>query len=266
MLEARGIRLMLGRAEVLHGVDFTAAAGELTAIVGPNGSGKTSLLRAMTGDVPFEGRVALNGRDITGLAAWELSAVRGVLPQAAVLSFPFQVIEVVNIGLHRGVAGAESTLALQALARVGLEGYAERFFQELSGGEQQRVHLARVLAQVWQPVLDGVPRWLFLDEPVSALDIAHQLEVMQIARDFADAGGGVVTVMHDLNLTAMFADRITVLARGSVVATGAPDAVITDTVLSQAYGCAVRTNRAPDPESAARWLLPHMAALHEETG
>ena len=100
---------------------------------------------------------------------------------------------------------------LTALARVDLAGFEGRMYQELSGGEQQRVQLARVLCQVWTPVAEGRARYLFLDEPVSSLDIGHQLSVMRLARDFAARGGGVVAVMHDLNLTSMFADQVVMM-------------------------------------------------------
>ena len=143
---------------------------------------------------------------------WQAASMRAVLPQATALSFPFTVREIVRLGLIGGRSGAlpgeDERLPDRALARVDLDGFAGRFYQELSGGEQQRVQLARVLCQVWAPVLDGRPRYLFLDEPVSSLDIKHQLMIMNIARDFAKRGGGVVAILHDLNLTAMYADRV----------------------------------------------------------
>ncbi|MCR8546717.1 heme ABC transporter ATP-binding protein [Salipiger sp. P9] len=258
MLQARNITVTLGRAEVLHDIAFDAAPGQLTAICGPNGSGKTTLLRAMTGDLPHDGRITLNGAGLETRAPWELAAIRGVLPQASALAFPFTVLEVVEIGLSRGRSGGDPEAAMQALARVDLDHYATRPYQALSGGEQQRAQLARVLAQVAAPVAEDGPRWLFLDEPVSALDIAHQLDVMQIARDFADAGGGVVAVMHDLNLTAMFADRVALLAGGHVLAAGPAAEVMTSETLSRAYGCRLRVGAAPPPGTP--FLLPQAAA------
>ena len=262
MLEARDISVRLGRSVIVHGVDFAAKPGQLTAICGPNGSGKTTLLRAMTGDVPCTGTVTLNGRDIAHLAPWELAAMRGVLPQASALAFPFTVLEVVEIGLSRGRAAGQTRAAMQALARVDLAHHAGRPYQSLSGGEQQRAQLARVLAQVGAPTDADGPRWLLLDEPVSALDIAHQLEVTQIARDFADAGGGVVAVMHDLNLTAMFADRIVLLAEGHVLSAGTVAEVMTSETLSRAYGCRLQVGTAPPPGTP--FLLPHAARLAAE--
>ncbi|MEM9576552.1 MAG: heme ABC transporter ATP-binding protein [Pseudomonadota bacterium] len=257
MVIAHGISVALGPSVILDQMTFRAAPGRLTAIVGPNGSGKTTLLRALTADIPYRGRITLNGTDITVLKPWELAEMRAVLPQASTLAFPFTVLEVVQIGLHRSGTGDAYDVPMRALAQVGMAQYAHRYYQELSGGEQQRVQLARVLSQVWQPCPRGSTRWLFLDEPVSALDIAHQLQVMQIAKDFAAAGGGVVAVMHDLNLTAMFADQVTVLSDGKTAASGPPAEVITDDVLSRAYGCTLRVGHAPPPGTP--FLLPHAA-------
>ncbi len=257
MLNAGDINVKLGGAAILQGVDFHARPGELTSIVGPNGSGKTTLLRAMTGEVPFTGEVELNERNIRSMKPHELAAIRGVLPQATALAFPFTVIEVVRLGLEAGISAGRETLPALALERVGLAGYEGRFYQDLSGGEKQRVQLARVLAQIWEPVLDGAPRWLFLDEPVSALDIGHQLTVMQLARDYADAGGGVVAVMHDLNLTAMFSDRVTLMTGGQVAASGPAEAVLRDDHLSRAYGVSVHTS-VPPPLGGI-YVLPQAA-------
>jgi iron complex transport system ATP-binding protein len=256
-LEARDIRARIGRKEILHGIDFHARAGEVTAIVGPNGSGKSTFLRTITGEVDFTGTVTLNGRDVAALAGWELAAQRGVLPQATVLAFPFTVIEVARMGLRAGTSGRRAELPPRALEAVGLGGYGGRFYQELSGGEQQRCQLARVLCQVWEPVAATGPRWLLLDEPVASLDIGHQLQVMQLLRSYAARGGGVVAVMHDLNLSAMFADRMAIVLDGRLLAAGTPAEVMRDEVLSRAYGCPLRVNRAPGP--GASFILPHLA-------
>lgn len=256
MLEALNIGVTLGGRNILHDVHFSARPGELTVIAGPNGSGKSTLLKAMTGEIACSGHITLNGHDIRTTKPWKLAAQRGVLPQHTPLAFPFTVAEVVRMGLRRSTELSGAALIPQALARVGLPGYDGRLYQDLSGGEQQRTQLARVLAQVWTPKDDDGPRWLFLDEPVSSLDIAHQLQVMQIARDYADAGGGVVAVMHDLNLTALYADQMTLISKGRVHATGTPAQVMQDGILSSAYDCALRVNAAP---TGATFLLPHAA-------
>lgn len=244
-MQAFDITVKLGQRTILQGVDFTAEPGRVTAIAGPNGSGKTTLLRAMTGEIAHRGRVLLNGQDTAVLPPWELAAIRAVQPQSTTIAFPFTVLEIVRLGLSAGLSAADSDLPLRALRAVDLDGFAGRYYQDLSGGEQQRVQLARVLTQVWEPVVDGTPRWLILDEPVASLDIGHQFTVMDLARGYAAAGGGVVAVMHDLNLTAMFADQVVLMQSGRIAATGTPAEVLTDRTLSEVYGCAVPVNTTP---------------------
>lgn len=253
MLEASRVTVRLGARPVLRDADLRARPGTVTAIIGPNGSGKTTLLRALTGEIACEGRIALNGIDVATARPARLAAIRAVLPQATPLAFPFLAAEVVRLGLRSGLSAGDHALVDEALSAVGLHGAAARPYQDLSGGERQRVQLARVLAQVWHATGPDGPRWLFLDEPVAGLDIAHQLMVMDLARAYADAGGGVVAVMHDLNLTAMFADRVALLAGGRVLGTGAPGAIIADRPLSEAYGCTLRANVPP---ARSAYVLP----------
>lgn len=242
------------RKDILHGIGFTAHAGAVTAIVGPSGAGKSTLLKAMTGDQQYRGDIHLDGHDIAQTPLHRLARYRAVLPQATPLAFPFTVIEVVRMGL---INTPGDHVAQAALAQVGLARFGARFYQGPSGGEQQRVQLARVLTQVWHPVGDdGTPRWLFLDEPVSSLDIGHQLQVMDLIRDFAARGGGVVMAMHDLNLTAMSADRVALLCGGRIVKQGKPAEVFTDDLLGRAYGCDLFANRAPD---GCAYVLPQVA-------
>ena len=249
MIVANNVSVSLGRKLILDGVHFEARPGTLCAIVGPNGSGKTTLMRALSGDVAYRGRITIAGRDIEALKPWEAAAMRAVLPQHAALAFPFTVHEVVKLGLtggRSGVSAAEQrNLPDRALARVDLEGFAGRFYQELSGGEQQRVQLARVLCQIWEPVLEGAPRYLLLDEPVSSLDIKHQIIIMDIARAFAQQGGGVIAILHDLNLTAMYADNVIVMNGGVVAASGSPSEVLTDTLMKRVFECPLRVGALP---------------------
>jgi iron complex transport system ATP-binding protein len=119
------------------------------------------------------------------------------------------------------------------------------------------VQLARVLCQVWTPVLEGEPRWLFLDEPVSSLDIKHQLVIMDIARDFAARGGGVVAILHDLNLTAMFADRVAVMSRGRVEAAGSPTEIFTDALIHRVFECRLKVGGLPP--GGCPFILPQSA-------
>ncbi|ESY08308.1 iron ABC transporter [Mesorhizobium sp. LNJC399B00] len=262
MIEARDVSVAIGGKRIVANVDFVARPGEIAAIVGPNGSGKTTFLKALSGDLAFAGTVAVNGRDLSAMKPVEAATVRAVLPQAATLSFPLTVHEVVRLGLIGGrsgvLPGEDDRLPERALVRVDLDGFAGRFYQELSGGEQQRVQLARVLCQVWAPVLDGKPRYLYLDEPVSSLDIKHQLIIMNIARDFARRGGGVIAILHDLNLTAMYADRIFVMHRGRLAADGSPQEVLSDDLIEKVFDCRLRVGVLP--AASMPFVLPQSAA------
>ncbi|PRD40650.1 heme ABC transporter ATP-binding protein [Phyllobacterium phragmitis] len=263
MIKAENLSVAIGKTRIIENVGFTASPGELTAIVGPNGSGKTTLLRALSGDLPFTGRISINGKPFEALKLWQMAELRAVLPQATSLAFPYTVREIVRLGLTSGYSGVDpheiGYLPDRALSMVDLEGFGGRFYQELSGGEQQRVQLARVLCQVWQPVLDGEPRYLFLDEPVSSLDIKHQLIIMRIARSFAERGGGVIAILHDLNLTAMFADRIVVMHHGRVDAAGKPQEMLSDDRILRVYECALKVGVLPD--GGAPFILPQSAAI-----
>ncbi|MBZ9704246.1 MULTISPECIES: heme ABC transporter ATP-binding protein [unclassified Mesorhizobium] len=262
MIEARDVSVAIGRKGIVAGVDFEVRPGEISAIVGPNGSGKTTFLKALSGELAHTGRIAINGRELSTITPVEAATLRAVLPQATTLSFPFTVREIVRLGLVGGCSGVlpgeDERLPERALARVDLDGFAGRFYQELSGGEQQRVQLARVLCQIWAPVLDGKPRYLFLDEPVSSLDIKHQLIIMNIARDFARRGGGVVAILHDLNLTAMYADRIFVMHRGRLAATGSPQDVLSDDLIERVFGCRLKVGVLPAGNMP--FVLPQSAA------
>jgi iron complex transport system ATP-binding protein len=253
MIDARNLSVRMGAKTILHDVSLTAKAGQLTAIVGPNGSGKTTTMKALAGEIACEGVVTIGADDIRTLKPWQLATRRAVLPQATVLSFPFTVREIVRMGLTTGASAARTAttpglidhITQQALEAVDLAGFAGRFYQELSGGEQQRVQLARALAQIWEPMRDDQPAFLLLDEPVSSLDIRHQLAIMRLARSYCQRGGGVVAIMHDLNLTAFFADHVVIIAGGRIAAAGTPAEVMTDEILEPVFGCAMRVSALP---------------------
>lgn len=235
-MQGKNICVSLGRKDILHDVNFKADPGQVTAIIGPNGSGKSTLLKALAGEIASTGTVTLNGHDISELKPWQLAAKRGVLPQSTSVAFPFKVHEIVRLGLANGLAAQDDGSVTTALAHVDLAGFEQRSYQTLSGGEQQRVQLARVMTQVWQAQRADHPSWLLLDEPVASLDIAHQFTVLGIASDFAAQGGGVVVVMHDLNLTALFADCVYVMSQGTVWGSGTPSNILTDDLMQQVYG------------------------------
>ena len=261
MIRASNIDVFIGRNQILHGVDFEASPRAFTAIVGPNGSGKSTFLKALAGEIAHDGYISINGVPLDRLKPWQAAARRAVMAQQTTLSFPFTVREIVRLGLTGGFSGARpgeiEHLPERALEAVDLAGFAGRLYQELSGGEQQRVHLARVLCQVWVPVVDGEPRYLFLDEPVSSLDIKHQIAIMQVAREYATRGGGVIAVLHDLNLMSMFADAVAVFHKGRVAAAGAPRDVLTDRLVERVFDCRLRVGAVPAPGTP--FVLPQSA-------
>lgn len=265
MLEAVHVGYAVGRKWLIEGIDVAFAPGRLTVIIGPNGAGKSTLLRLLTGELkPTTGRVMLGARDVGRMAPAELSRLRAVVPQHTLLAFPFTVIEVVELGVTvPGLMsqGARSRrLADDMLARVGLSDFAERDYSHLSGGERQRVHIGRALCQIEASPPGDHASVLLVDEPTSSLDIAHQLEVLEELKAQAAKGRIVVAVLHDLNLSAAYADDLLLLASARQRAFGAPHSVLTDDLLSSAYRCGVRLNTVPEPERP--FHLPQACVAH----
>ena len=242
MLEAHSVSYRVGQAVLVDGVSLTLARGEVLALVGPNGAGKSTLLRLLAGDLsPGGGEVALDGRPLSAYRPGELARLRAVMPQQTVLQFAFTALEVVLMGRNPHLRGREADRDL-AIAEAAMAGtdclhLADRSYPTLSIGEQQRVTLARVLAQE-TPVL-------LLDEPTASLDIRHQELVLQVARERATGGAAVLAVLHDLNLAAAYADRVAVLSRGRLAACGAPWDVLTEGLLSEVFEHPVAVMRHP---------------------
>ena len=219
---------------ILNNVEFTVGLGELVAIVGPNGSGKSTLLKCINRILkPKQNSVLINGVDSSRLSVKELSMMMGYVPQTSVSAFPFTVFDVVMMGrkpyIHWSIGERDSEIVALMLDFLGIGHLALRHFSELSGGEQQKVIIARALAQQ--------PEILLLDEPTSSLDIRHQLEILCILRGLAQSGGrSVVVTLHDLNLASRFSDRIIMLKKGCVFAIGRPEEVITSQNIKTVYG------------------------------
>ena len=224
------------RPDVLRGVSLSVAAGEVVALVGPNGAGKSTVLRAATRVlVPRSGHVLLAGRDVQAMDARALAREIAVVAQLAELPFGMTVGELVALGrtphlrLLLGPGRHDREIVDWALSATSTEFLAERFVDELSGGERQRVFLARALAQE--------PRVLLLDEPTANLDLQHQVTALDFVRAQArDAGLAVLAAIHDLQLAALYCDRVVVLNQGEVVASGTPEEVLTPGVLLPAFG------------------------------
>jgi len=239
--EAQRISVALAGRTVLAEIDLSLAPGQLIAVVGPNGAGKSTLLKTLTGAIaPRSGQVLFDGRP---LAAWpqrELAARRAVLAQSQHVAFPFTVFEVVALGRVSGAvyrSAAIRRLVLDSLAAVDLAGYEGRLFQHLSGGEQQRVHIARALCQIGGAGEGKMSaRWLFLDEPTQSLDVTHQLAILDAARRHADAGGGAFAILHDLNLASLYADRLILVESGRIAGDGPPAETLSKARVRAVFG------------------------------
>jgi len=246
-LNARSVSLTLGESAVLNNVSLQVAPGSIHVVVGPNGAGKSSLLKLLGGQYsPNQGELVLDG---DALQNWPLQALArrmAFLPQQSVLNFPFTSEEVVALGRYPHSSGdlRDREIVSEALTSVGGGEMKHRLYTSLSGGEQQRVHLARVLAQIWEPSSVG-ERYLLLDEPTAALDMAHQHMILQLARSLSLQGVGVLSVLHDLNLAAQYADVISLLDRGKVVAQGPPEDVLTSPIIQNVYKVKVEIMRHP---------------------
>ncbi|SDK78869.1 iron complex transport system ATP-binding protein [Glycomyces sambucus] len=248
---ARGLHVRLGGKEILCGVDLDVHAGEVLGLVGPNGAGKSTLLAALSGDLePSSGDALLWDRPIRDWSPLDTARRRAVLPQAHGVSFPFTAREVVEMGrapwagTDRGAHDEDRIAA--AMARSETETFATRPFTSLSGGEQARVMLARVIAQDAGLVL--------LDEPTAALDLRHQELVGRLCRDLAAEGRAVVIVLHDLDLAAAYADRTALLANGRIASCGPPAEVFTAERLGDVYRQAVKVE--PDPDTGTPRVTP----------
>jgi iron complex transport system ATP-binding protein len=238
MIDLRGVTVELGGRPVVDVVDIAVADGEWLALIGPNGAGKTTLLRAVARLVPYVGAITLDGRPATELPRAELARLVAIVPQEPSTPPWMTVAEYVLLGRtpHLGPLAKEGArdrdAAARALGRLDLLPFAERRLGTLSGGEKQRVVVARALAQEAQIVL--------LDEPTAALDIGHQQQALELLDGLrAESGLTLVAAMHDLTLAAQYADRMVLLDAGRVVADGSPAEVLTEAAIARHYGAAI---------------------------
>ena len=254
MLKIEGLSVSYGLRRVLHAISLDVHAGEVLALIGPNGAGKSTLVRAASGVIPVQGgRVGVNGDDLLALPAMRRARYLAVVPQAASLPPAFTVWETVLLGrtpylnFLGQVSSKDEEIARLALQKVDALDLAERRVGELSGGEQQRVLLARALAQS-TPIL-------LLDEPTVHMDLQYQVHLMEIVRTLARADNLVVLIaLHDLNLAARYADRVALLVAGEIKAVGTARQVLTPEIISTAYHLPVKV--IPHPFADVPLVLP----------
>ena len=244
MLTGSNITFRAGSKVLISEITASFAAGGLHLLVGPNGAGKSTLVKVLARLLrPQEGKVEYEGKDVSGASESELAKRRAVLSQAIEIAFPLTVREVVMMGRYPHFSGrpgpADEGIVDEVMEHFDVTEFEHRYYQTLSGGERQRVNFARVLAQLWRDDAVDSCRYLFLDEPLTFLDIRHQIDFMKRIRSFTE-GAEVVTVgvVHDLNLAARFSDQILMLSGGRIVANGTPAEVLTTERIEQVFGVA----------------------------
>lgn len=253
-LTAERVRIGYGDRHVIDGLDLTIPDGRITAIVGPNACGKSTLLRGLARLLPLaDGRVTIGGRDISRMSSREIARIVGVLPQTSLAPDGIRVADLVARGRypHQGWFGRhrsdDDLVVAQAMAATGIADLADRRVEELSGGQGQRVWIAMVLAQQTDIVL--------LDEPTTFLDVTHQLELLDLlTQRNREHGTTVVMVLHELNLAARYADHLVVMQGGRIVAEGVPGEVLTEHTVHEAFGLEARV--VTDPVAGSPLIVP----------
>jgi iron complex transport system ATP-binding protein len=254
-----GVSVTLGDVPVLSDVSLDVAASDLVGLVGPNGAGKTTLLRTISGALaPDRGEVRVGGEDVHALSSKGASRRVAVVPQDTSVSFSFSVREVVAMARypHRSrfeTATTDDRSAVErALERTNVADLADRTVEEISGGERQRVLLARAVAQETPALL--------LDEPTASLDVNHQVETLELVRSLVDEGTAAVAAIHDLGLAARYCDALALLSDGDIVATGPPSEVLTESAVAAAFDVRSVVDRDPATGALSVTALPDRAA------
>ncbi|HXB94754.1 MAG TPA: heme ABC transporter ATP-binding protein [Puia sp.] len=240
MLRIEGLGCQAGGKPILQDISIQFLPGLLHVIVGPNGSGKSTFLKAFGGEWPVAtGEVYYDGTSLRQLSKTELSRRRAVMSQLPELHFPFRVDDIVMMGRYPHYSFSPSrhdTAACHsAMDLLSVLPLADRDYLTLSGGERQRVQFARALTQIWDPPGVGC-RYLFLDEPVSSLDIRYQHQLLGLVRSLVKEDTVIIAVLHDLNLAVQYADRILFLKEGRVAAEGAAPAIVKPDLIREVFG------------------------------
>ena len=239
MLKTEGIYFSIGKKLILSNISTEFHPGEFNMILGPNGSGKSTFLKIFSGELHgYDGSVLYSGKKIAQIKKEDLAKSRAVMSQQPELSFPLMVDEVVMMGRYPhfifNPGKKDETICNEVMERMNLTSFKERNYLTLSGGEKQRVQYARVLAQIWEKPANGF-RYLFLDEPLTSLDINYQQEFLQIAREFIKNDTVLVAVMHDINLATQYADKLFFLKEGELVAHGKPEEILSENLIEKVF-------------------------------
>ncbi|MDN3616485.1 heme ABC transporter ATP-binding protein [Vibrio gallaecicus] len=244
-LSAKNMSIKFGSKTILDNISIDIHAGQVTTLLGPNGAGKSTLLKALCRELSSNADIEYFGHSMTKWSPQRLAKHLAMLPQNSTLTFPFLVHEVVELGgIPLGTSNKElNEISKQKMGTADVSHLSSRLYPSLSGGEKQRVHLARVLTQLHHADEQCI---LMLDEPTSALDLAHQHNTLKIARDLADTkGAAVIVVLHDLNLAAQYSDRLVVLKDGELVCDGSPWEALKPQMIEEVYGYSSLVEKHP---------------------
>lgn len=259
MLKAANLSVNIQDKTIVQGINLALVPGTFTAVVGPNGAGKSTLLKALSGELPVQaGEITINGNPLRSYTPRALSLVRAVLPQHSQVQFSFTVEQIVLLSRHghRNTKQENDSIVEAVLELTGTISFRSRHYQSLSGGEKQRVQLARVLAQVWEETL--YPRYILLDEPTSSLDIAQQQIIFSLARSVCSRNIGVMAIVHDLNQAVQFADQLYFMRDGKITAAGDALKVFTKSNIEETFCC--RVNVYHDPCNNCPYIVPDRSA------
>ncbi|MCW7492505.1 heme ABC transporter ATP-binding protein [Leptospira sp. 2 VSF19] len=244
-IEAIDLSYSIGEKSILSKIELEIHPGKLHVLMGRNGAGKSSLFHILCGDIsPKIGNIYLDGIELKNYSKTQLAKIRAVLTQDAAITFPISSKEVIELGRHPHISDPirDKEIVQTCIKITGSTEQKDQNYSTLSGGEKQKINFGRILAQVWETP----PRYIFLDEPVSALDIPNQYKMLNLCRHMADQGYAVFMILHDLNLAALYADTITLLHKGKIIKSGNPNDVLTLENLEITFGIKARILNAPE--------------------
>ncbi|TDE12504.1 heme ABC transporter ATP-binding protein [Dyadobacter psychrotolerans] len=241
MIQVSNVHFGVKGRKLLSNVSFAAKPGEFWSIIGANGAGKSTLMKLLSREhSPTSGSITFHGKDLKKYKLKELAQRRAVLAQQNSITLAFTVLEIVLMGRYPFYDTQPTRRDLEivdlCLKKVGISEFKNRLFPTLSGGEQQRVQVARTLAQIWE-VKEGL---ILLDEPTTGMDLLHQYETFQLAKEMTEKGFAVVAVVHDLNLALQYADQVLMMKGGETFASGSAETVLTEENIKTAFGLTVR--------------------------
>ena len=249
-IKSESVSVEINGVDILKNINVEVSQGEILTIVGPNGAGKSTFLNVLSGDIePSEGLVFYDETLLGNIDIEKRSFTRSVMSQSQAMVFDFSVREIIEMGwINRGesnYAQEFENAVMEIVLKCGVENLIHRNFNTLSGGEQRRIHFARTLLQLWRPSDAKDPKYLLLDEPTANLDLTYEVKMLNIIKEVANEGSGIMLVLHDLNLAAKYSDKIVLLSDGKIIEMGSPKDVLKAEILSEIYDIDIKIKEDP---------------------